>query len=77
MFKNLKFGKYDKIKAQMKKEEGSNSEIYPNDFSVERIDFKSFRIYKKMEKLKKTYLNGKKGQENEKIGDNLWGSYQK
>ena len=34
-FKNLKFGQYDKIKTQMKKEEGNNSEIDPNDFSVD------------------------------------------
>ena len=35
LFKNLKFGQYDKIKTQMKKEEGNNSEIDPNDFSMD------------------------------------------
>ena len=66
MFKNLKFGQYDKIKTQMKKEEGNNSEIDPNDFSVDEEISRVVEYAKNMEKLKKTYLNGKKGQENEK-----------
>ena len=51
----------------MKKEEGNNSEIDPNDFSVDEEISRVVEYAKKnMEKLKKTYLNGKKGQENEK-----------
>ena len=51
MFKNLKFGQYDKIKTQMKKEEGNNSEIDPNDFSVDE------EISRVVEYAKKTWKN--------------------
>ena len=50
----------------MKKEEGNNSEIDPNDFSVDEEISRVVEFAKNMEKLKKIYLNGKKGQENEK-----------
>ena len=50
----------------MKKEEGNNSEIDPNDFSVDEEISRVVELAKKYGKPKKTYLNGKKGQENKK-----------
>ena len=51
LFKNLKFGQYDKIKEYMKKEEGNNLEIDPNYFSVNE------EISRVVELAKKTWKN--------------------
>ena len=62
----------------MKKEEGNNSEIDPNDFSVDE------EISRVVEYAKKTWKNlrrliwmERKAKRMRKVGDNLWGSYQK
>ena len=78
MFKKHKFGQYDKIKAQMMKEEGNNSEIDLNDFSIDKEFSRVVEFAKKtLRNWRRLIWMERKAKRMRKVGDNLWGTYQK
>ena len=62
LFKKLKFGQYDKIKTQMMKEEGNNSEIDLNDFSVDKEFSRVVEFEKKHWKIEEDLFEWKERQ---------------